>query len=169
MKLDLGCGPSKKEGFIGIDSIKFDNVDFVLDLGKEKLPFDDESVDEIHASHFIEHLDSNERVHIVNEMYRVMKKGAKATVIVPHWASSRAYGDLTHKWPPVSEFWFYYLNKEWCKVNAPHSKYTCDFDTTWGYNTHPALQVRNAEYQNYALSFFKEAAQDIIATLVKNR
>lgn len=169
MKLDLGCGPNKKEGFVGIDAIKFDNVDFVLNLGKEKWPFEDESVDEIHASHFMEHLDAAERVHCVNEMYRVMKKGAKATVIVPHWNSSRAYGDLTHKWPPVSEFWFYYLNKEWCKVNAPHSNYTCDFDTTWGYSLHPSLQVRNQEYQNYALSFFKEAAQDVIATLVKNR
>lgn len=169
MKLDLGCGPNKKEGFVGVDTIAFPGVDHVFNLGKETWPFPEDSVEEIHASHFMEHLDSEERVHCVNEMYRVMKKGAKATIIVPHWASSRAYGDLTHKWPPVSEFWFYYLNKEWCKANAPHSKYTCDFDATWGYSTNPALHSRAMDFQSFALQFYKEAAQDIVATLTKNR
>ena len=80
----------------------------------------------------------------------------------------RAYGDLTHQWPPVSEFWFYYLNAEWRKVNAPHNDgYTCDFDATWGYSLHPSLNVRNVEYQQFALNAHKEAAQDIVATLTK--
>jgi ubiquinone/menaquinone biosynthesis C-methylase UbiE len=169
MKLDLGCGTRKKEGFVGVDSIKFDGVDVVLDLGKEKWPWENDSVDEIHASHFMEHLTAEERVFCVNEMYRVMKKGAKATIVVPHWASSRAYGDMTHKWPPVSEFWFYYLNKEWCANNAPHSGYTCDFDATWGYSVNQFLTVKNQEFRDFALQFYKEAAQDIVATLVKNR
>jgi hypothetical protein len=167
MKIDLGCGPNKKEGFVGVDVINFPGVDVVLDAGKQPWPWENDSVEEIHSSHFIEHLDADERVHCVNEMYRVLKTGAKATIIVPHWASSRAYGDLTHKWPPVSEFWFYYLNKDWCAANAPHSKYTCNFDATWGYSVNQALLVKNQEFQHFALQFYKEAAQDIIATLIK--
>jgi hypothetical protein len=87
---------------------------------------------------------------------------------VPHWASCRAYGDLTHQWPPVSEFWFYYLGKDWRAANAPHNDgYTCDFDATWGYTLHQEIAARNQEYQIHAMNFFKEAAQDIVATLTK--
>jgi len=53
-----------------------------MDFGQEiihdvrtKWPFDDDSIDEIHCSHFIEHLTAPERIHFVNEAYRVMKKG----------------------------------------------------------------------------------------------
>jgi hypothetical protein len=45
--------------------------------------------------------------------------------------------------------------------------YTCDFAATWGYSLHPSIQHRNTEYQTFALSNYKEAAQDIIATLTK--
>lgn len=173
LKLDFGCGKNKKEGFMGVDSIKFPGVDFVQDLTK-KWQWKDNSVDEAHASHFIEHLEARDRVHFVNELYRILKPGSKATIITPAWSSNRAYGDMTHKWPPVSEMWYYYLNRDWRKQNCPHDDtefnkdgYSCDFDATWGYSIHPGLQSRNQEYQTHALTFWKEAAQDIIATLTK--
>lgn len=166
IRLDLGCGKNKREGFIGVDSRDF-GQDVIHDLTKV-WPWEDDSVEEAHCSHFVEHLTGSERIHFVNELYRVLRKGAKATLITPHWSSTRAYGDLTHQWPPVSEFWFYYLNAEWRAQNAPHNDgYLCDFDATWGYSMNPSLHVRNQEYQMYALSNFKEAAQDIIATLTK--
>ena len=167
MKLDLGAGKNKRDGFIGVDCRAFDGVDQVVDL-RQPWPWENESVEEVHSSHFVEHLTASERIHFVNELYRVLKKGAKATVIVPHWNSNRAYGDLTHQWPPVSEFWFYYLSKAWREQNAPHNDaYTCDFQETWGYSMHPDLVVRNQDYQQHALQFWKEAAQDIHATLTK--
>lgn len=167
LKIDLGCGKNKREGFLGVDSIAFEGVDVVADL-RQKWPWEDDSVDEVHASHFVEHLTAPERIHFVNELYRVLKKGGKAMVITPHWASCRAYGDLTHQWPPVSEFWFYYLKEEWRAVNAPHNQdYRCNFDTTWGYSQHPSIVPRNQEFQQFALQFYKEAAQDMVATLTK--
>lgn len=140
-------------------------------------PFElpDSSVDEAHCSHFLEHLtnlnDKWERVHFFNELHRVLKPGAKCQIILPHWASNRYYGDPTHK-EPFSEMGFYYLSKEWRAVNAPHADsqhspngYACDFQATWGYSLHQAIQARNPEYQMHALTWFKEAAQDIIATI----
>lgn len=166
-RLDLGCGKNKRTGFIGVDSIKFEGVDIVCDLTK-KWQWKDGSVEEINASHFVEHLDAKERIHFVNELHRVLKKGGKCTIVTPHWASMRAYGDLTHKWPPISEFWFYYLSKGWRDVNAPHNiDYTCDFDITWGYSVRQDLLSRNQEFQNFAMTNYKEAAQDTIATLTK--
>jgi SAM-dependent methyltransferase len=168
LRLDLGCGKAKKEGFTGVDCREFPGVDVVCDLGKAQWPWDDDSVDEIHCSHLVEHLNSAERIHFVNEAHRVMKKGAKALIITPHWCSTRAYGDLTHQWPPVSEFWFFYLQKAWRAVNAPHNDaYTCDFDATWGYGLNPKLTVRAQEAQQFAIEFYKEACMDTVATLVK--
>lgn len=174
MKLDLGCGKNKKEGFIGCDQYAMEGVDKVFNIGQEVWPFENDSVDEIHASHFIEHLTQKERAHFMNEAYRVMKAGAKATVITPHWASNRAYGDITHQWPAVSEMFFYYLKQEWRDTQAPHTDikwnkdgFNCDFDATWGYSFGGELQTRNAEYVQFALQNYKEAAQDLYATLIK--
>lgn len=174
MKLDFGCGKNKREGFEGVDSIKFDGVDHVVDLTQSPWPWPDNSVEEAHASHFVEHLTAPQRVAFVNELYRVLVPGGKCQIIVPHWASCRAYGDMTHQWPPVSEFWFYYLNKDWRAVNAPHGDaehvpggYACNFEATWGYNLRGDLLVRNQEYQQFAISNYKEAAQDLIATITK--
>lgn len=173
-KLDIGCGPNKKgPEWIGVDQTKFTGVDVVCDLNLA-WPFGDGSAEEIHSSHCIEHFDAVQRVHVYNEMFRVLKPGGKATIIAPFWSSGRAYGDPTHKWPPVSGFSFYYLLKSWRMANAPHSDfehwksgYKCDFDVTWGFGMHQSLQARNQEYQQFALTFYVEAAQDVIATLVK--
>lgn len=128
LKLDFGCGPNKKEGFIGVDERAFPGVDVVCNLKVTPWPWEDNSVDEAHASHFVEHLDGVERISFFNELYRVLKVGAKATIICPNWSHERAYGDPTHKWPPISTWMYFYLNKEWRDKNAPHADYTCDFD-----------------------------------------
>ena len=166
LKLDFGCGKHPREGFEGADSRDFGQPHRV-DLAKP-WPWKDATVEEGHASHFVEHLTALERIHFVNELYRVLIPGGKCTIITPSWASMRAFGDLTHQWPPVSEFWYYYLSKPWREENTPHNDgYTCDFEATWGYTMHPAVVPRSPEYQTHALTFWKEAAQDLIATLTK--
>lgn len=166
LRLDFGCGPNPREGFEGVDSRAFGQK-HTVDLRKP-WPWKNESVAEANASHFVEHLTAPERVHFVNELYRVLVPAGRCQIVTPHWASCRAYGDLTHQWPPVSEFWFYYLLAAWRAANAPHNDdYECDFDATWGYSMLPPIAARNQEYQQFALSNYKEAAQDIIATLVK--
>lgn len=174
MKIDIGCGPNKKDGFIGLDQHAFEGVDHIVQLGREPLPFADGTVEEAHASHFLEHLTAVERCQLLNELFRVMKPGAKATIIVPHWGSNRAYGDPTHQWPPVSEMFFYYLSRDWRATNAPHTDkkhwpvgFDCDFEATWGYSMHPSLHTRNSEFQQFALQNYKEAAQDMQATLTR--
>lgn len=203
VKIDLGCGKNKRDGFLGVDARMFDGVDRYCDLSQTPWvfakivesnepppsapgrivsqggegwrwnvlgaePIEANSVDEVHCSHFVEHLTPAGRIAFINELHRVLKVGGSAAIITPHWASARAYGDLTHQWPPVSEFWYYYLNAEWRKVNAPHNDgYTCDFDATWGYALHPSVALRNQDYQSHAVQFFKEAAQDLHATVTK--
>lgn len=174
LKLDFGCGPHPREGFEGVDAIRFDGVKHVWNLKNTPWPWADNSVAEAHASHFVEHLTAMERVGFWNELYRVLVPGGKCSIIVPHWNSNRAYGDPTHQWPPVSEMAFYYLKKGWRMQNAPHSDaehlkggFNCDLDATWGYATRPDLQVRNQEYQQFAMQNYKEVLTDILATVTK--
>jgi hypothetical protein len=168
LKLDLGCGKNKREGFVGVDSMQFEGVDIITNLAGGRWPWADGSVEEVHCSHMLEHLTASERVHFANELHRVLRKGGKATIITPHFASVRAYGDLTHQWPPVVSFWYLYLNAEWRAQNAPHNtQYTCDFDHGYGFGLHPTIQARNTEYQNYAVVHLVEGAQDLHVTLTK--
>lgn len=166
IKLDFGCGKRPKEGFEGVDERDFGQPHKV-DLRKP-WPWADASVEEAFSSHFIEHLKPIERVHFVNELHRVLIPGGKCQVVFPHWASNRAYGDLTHQWPPMSEFWFYYLSKQWRDEYAPHNDfYACDFECTWGYSMNPAVSQRAQDYQQHAIQNFKDAIYDIVATLTK--
>jgi hypothetical protein len=173
LKLDLGCGPHKREGFTGVDCLAFPGVDIVTDL-RQRWPFEDTSVSEAHMSHCLEHFTALERCHIVNELYRVLILGGTCQIITPHWASCRAYGDPTHQWPPLSEFWFYYLNRDWRAGNAPHADvqhlpggFNCHFEATWGYALRQDLLVRNQEFQQMAIQNYKEVITDCIATLKK--
>lgn len=167
MKLDLGCGYCKKEGYFGVDIEKNEGVDLVLDIGKDKFPWEDESVEDIHCSHAVEHLEPEERIHFINECYRVLKKGSKLFIQVPYWASARAYGDLTHKWPPVTEFWPLYLNKTWREKQAPHNTgYTCDFDFEAGLFINKDFATKFANLKETA-GLFINGADDLVITLTK--
>lgn len=177
-KLDLGCGTQKKEGFIGVDKVKFPGVDVIHDIGRHTWPWKNDSVDEVHCSHTVEHLKWEERVFFFNELYRVMKKGAKAAIILPHWCSSRYYGDPTHQ-APFSEWGWLYLNKEWRNTQAPHCdaeknpgplSYSCDFDhAPPGYSMAQWMIGRPKEFVEFAIAAYKEAAQDMMCTLTKTR
>lgn len=56
IKIDLACGDNKREGFIGVDIFNGPSVDIVHDLNIYPYPFEDESVDEINCSHYLEHI-----------------------------------------------------------------------------------------------------------------
>lgn len=59
LKLDFGCGQNPREGYEGVDLYAPDATHKV-DLWKFPLPWDDNSVEAIHASHFLEHLPMRE-------------------------------------------------------------------------------------------------------------
>jgi len=181
--LDFGCGKNPRvdkdaqgkivKEFEGVDSIDFGQK-HVHDLLR-KWPWPDQSVDEAYSSHFIEHLaGGGEREFFMNELYRVMKWGAKATILGPHWSNDCAYGDPTHKFPPLSTWTSNYWNKAWRDVNAPHSAYTCDFDTpTIGYSFDGSpilnLNVRNLEFQQHHCNHSRNAMRDIWFNIEKNK
>jgi SAM-dependent methyltransferase len=89
LKLDIGCGQNKKKGFLGVDKVHFDEVDFVLDITKEKLPLEDNVVDEVFSNHFFEHIDSPKEA--LEELIRVSVHGAQFEIWTPYLKSNDAF------------------------------------------------------------------------------
>lgn len=168
IKLDIGCGKNKAgPEWIGIDILKFDGVDKVMDVRKTPWPWKAGTVDEIHTSHFVEHLTGAERIPFFNEAARVLKPGGVMRVICPNWSHDCAYGDPTHQWPPISAWFALYLNKAWRDGNAPHVGFTCDFDHVPSCNIDPWLLSRNDEFKANAVSHYINSMRDFVVTMTK--
>ena len=76
VKIDLGCGSAKRDGFTGLDYVASPGVDHVLDLTRDRFPFDDHSVDEVFSAHFLEHIESPN--HVFNEIGRGVATGPRS-------------------------------------------------------------------------------------------
>jgi ubiquinone/menaquinone biosynthesis C-methylase UbiE len=91
MKLELGGGASPRSGFHNVDILP--SADTVFDLNTlgpdTRLPFPDNSVQEVYSSHCFEHLAN---LHgVLNEIVRVCQVGVPVEIRVPHWASAMAH------------------------------------------------------------------------------
>lgn len=106
-KLNFGCHHWKIPGFINIDIDPNQNPDMVLDASKE-LPFEDNSIDEIYAWHFIEHLDMHEIHWTMSEWKRILKEWWKITITVPDietWLEEYRKWMITLDWYNQIVFW----------------------------------------------------------------
>lgn len=81
IRLDLGCGASKREGFIGIDLSP--EADIQWDL-RQGLPCKDNTVSVIRSDHFFEHLELKDLIKILKECRRVLISGGLLDFSVPH-------------------------------------------------------------------------------------
>jgi hypothetical protein len=192
IKLDIGCGSKKYRGenpekpeddWVGIDQIAFPGVDHVFDAGEtRRWPFADGSVAEAYTNHFFEHLNQVQRVNFANNLWRVLVPGGKCKLVMPHWSSCRAYGDPTHAWPPVSEFAFFYFDRDWrignpaknMTAQAPHTDkrhwkqgFDCDFDIVIANGLNPMILTKPKEWIEMAMVHFKEAVLDLHVMLIK--
>ena len=80
MKLHLGCGKRKWDGYINCDLKDSD-----CDCDIRFLPFDDESADEIVAIHVVEHFWITEVANVLRGWKNVLKTGGKLIIELPCW------------------------------------------------------------------------------------
>lgn len=98
MKLNIGAGDVKLAGFVNLDYDIISNPDYVVNIEKDKFPFDDNTVETIVAHHILEHLGEG-YFHCLQEIYRVCKHGALIDIRVPHHRHDSFASDPTHRRP----------------------------------------------------------------------
>ena len=81
MKINIG-GESKKEGWKILNIQKKPDVDFIGDINNLD-QFENESCEEIYASHIIEHIDQKTVLNTLKEINRILKKNGKFYISVP--------------------------------------------------------------------------------------
>ena len=82
MKLNVGCGYRKLEGYINIDTDKNVKPDFVMDA--YDLDFDDAKFNEVRAAQVIEHLGFFKTKYFLSEASRTLKKDKYLIIETPH-------------------------------------------------------------------------------------
>lgn len=119
MRLDIGCGNNKKEGFVGLDFVDY-GQEYIHDITKP-LPFENKSIEEIYCSHTLEHID--EIKSVIEEFKRLTNK---ITIIVPHrchtWANCVGH---------IRLFDEEYFNKYFPEFNIKVEPYQAEFG--WGF------------------------------------
>lgn len=93
-KLNIGCGNNILPGWINLDISALPGVDVVFDIQNLPLPFADGQFDEVLCQDILEHV---EYIPILRDIYRIMKKGGKLSIRVPHFTSKHNFIDPTHK------------------------------------------------------------------------
>ncbi|MCK5015646.1 MAG: hypothetical protein KAS32_01125 [Candidatus Peribacteraceae bacterium] len=96
VRLDIGCGGNKQEGFIGMDKKELDGVDIVHNIEHFPWPLLNESCITCVASHFVEHLKPWLMLDFMNEVWRVMNPGGDFAIAVPYAGSRGYWQDPTH-------------------------------------------------------------------------
>jgi predicted SAM-dependent methyltransferase len=99
MKLNLGCGKHKLDGYLNVDISG--NPDLIFDLETFPYPWEDNSITEIKMTHVLEHLCESKKdfKKMIQELYRICKNSATIDIVVPHPKSDNFLNDFTHVRP----------------------------------------------------------------------
>lgn len=101
MKILLGCGAKKLDGWTTLDIQASVNPDIVHDLSVYPWPLADDCADEVICSHVIEHVieqgHADQFFAFFRELWRICKHDAVCRIVVPDAMSEHAYADPWHK------------------------------------------------------------------------
>lgn len=103
MKLHLGSGYKKFEGYLNVDFDPDCNPDYCFDITEGSWPFEDNSIDGVIAHHVFEHLGDPGFFTFLKELYRVCKPNTLVEVAVPHHRHDCFINDPTHRRPITIE------------------------------------------------------------------
>lgn len=180
MKLNLGCGTKKFDGYVNIDDDTTIDPDLLLNLDDVniKLPFENDSVEEIIAHHVLEHIGQG-FIPLLKELYRVAKDGCIIDIIAPNERHYVFYGDPTHV-RPINTSIFMTLAKS-DDYGYLGRKYGIDFVIVESYSNYDGfyepmiadfnirkIEGKVSEEENFAMMrLLREANNVVIENVIK--
>lgn len=106
--LDIGCGETKRKGFVRLDKRNLPDVDIVHDLEVFPYPIENESCLVIVAAHIIEHIKPWLFIDFMNELWRIAKPKSQLAILHPYGYSDGFIADPTHCNPCSEMTWQYF-------------------------------------------------------------
>ena len=127
LKINLGSGNKKYEGFLNLDKFEYFKPDILHDLEIFPYPFKDGNVEEIKMVHILEHIgkDSDTFNNVMRELYRICCNNAKIDIVVPHPRNDDFLADPSHVRPITTlglQLYDKDLNFKWKKAGAANSQ-----------------------------------------------
>ncbi len=107
IKLEIGCGINKTEGYTGIDVNPDSHADIIHDLNTFPYPFKDNEIDAIKAFDVLEHLD--DVLKVMEELHRISRNGTFIEIRVPFPSGTNYPSDPTHKRAFTSRSFDYFI------------------------------------------------------------
>ena len=166
MKINLGSGIKRYDGFLNVDCDPSVDPDILVNLEDGILPIEDNVVTEIKAYHIFEHIGPN-FFKLLQDLYRICKNNAIIDVIVPHPRHDYFLGDPSHIRPITVEM----MNRFSKKFNDLEKKEAGS--TLFGYFYNVDFEIF---YKDYKLEpYFEEMIKgksaneiDIMARIYNN-
>lgn len=126
MKLNLGCGFNKLEGWTNVDRFATCQPDVVFDLETTPWIWDANSADSILLNHSLEHMgkDSATFLKIMQELYRISAPDCEIEINVPHPRHDNFLDDPTHVraiTPRLLRLFDMRMNRHWQTTGEPYS------------------------------------------------
>ena len=122
MKLNLGAGFRPQAGYINIDNRPEVEPDLLCDI-EIGLPYDDDSIDEIRAVDFLEHVHQDKVIFVIEEIWRVLKDGGLFYSLTPSTDGRGSFQDPTHRSYWNLNSWYYYSDDLYRKQIGTKAKF----------------------------------------------
>jgi len=101
MRLNIGSGDQKKEGYKSVDMSDKCNPDYVWDITQFPYPKEWEGCKEVRSDNLFEHIEPKTLIRVINEIHKILMPGGKLWIRVPLLNANplnihRAFTDPTH-------------------------------------------------------------------------
>lgn len=122
IRLNLGSGYRKMEGFVNIDNRKETNPDLLCDV-TTGLPYKDGEVLHVRAYDFLEHVPQEKAIALIEEIYRVLQVGGLLEHFTPSTDGRGAFQDLNHRSFWNFNSWLYFTDDAYRQLYGTKAKF----------------------------------------------